>query len=520
MKIALVVAPILSSAAMPLLGIAYLSAYLKNRKHEVNLFDFSPEIECEFFKEKMQSFLSDAEVFINFLFPEYSMHQDLFSRDLYDSVEKYIENHVKEILNTNPAAVGFYLHKETSLFSLLMAREIKKINRKILIIFGGPETTREGKGNFFIRTGFVDIVVIGEGEIILAEIADKLEKGEKITHCPGTLINRNGEIIDCGEKPLIENLDDLPFPDFDGFPLQYYEFVGLLPLTTSRGCVENCIFCSEKKIWPHYRTRSVENIIQEIKQQRKKYGFYRFFFCDSLINGNIELLSDLCDKIIKQKIEVYWGGNARITPKMTPKLLKKMYKAGCRFLRYGLESGSQAVLDAMQKGVEIKYAKEVLKNTHKASIWAFVYLIVGFPTETEADFIQTLKFLCKNRKNINNFHAQLFSLDPNSPICQKSEEFGISLVVQKPKIFSVLPEKIKDRFKYFFRHYQFSGYYQWELRGKGGWGAIMEEAGRRKRMLESIFERKKRFEELSTLFEKNHKRKVLSVNSRDINKIL
>lgn len=503
MKITLVVAPILSetrTSMMPPLGVAYLSSCLRSKKHRVDLFDFNLEIEPRLWNQKILRLQDDPEIFINFLFPKYSTQKNLISEDSRNLVEEYIEDCAKKIINTNPDTIGFYVHRKTALLSLLLAKKIKEVDGKILIVFGGPDTTRERKGNFFIRTGFVDLVVIGEGEVTLLEIIEKLKMEGKIAYCSGTLINCNGEIIDCGERPLIKNLDSIPFPDFDGLPLQKYEFSGLLPIIASRGCVGNCIFCSEKSFWKHYRQRSIENIIQEIKQQRTKYNAYKFLFCDSLINGSIKLLNDLCDTIIEQKIEVYWGGNARIDPEMTPKLLKKMHKAGCRFLKYGIESGSQGVLDVMRKGVKIKYAKEVLENTYKANIWVYVYLIVGFPTETEADFIQTLRFMYDNRNNINSFYAHLFNIEAGSPLFKKSDEFEI---IQKPRKFLTFHKKIADCFKYFYYHRHYDCYCR-ESRMEGG-KLTLEEAKRRKRVFDSMFKHKGRLEEYCIMFGKNHK---------------
>lgn len=493
MKVVLVMSPIFPEF-MPSLGLAYLSAYLKKQNHEVVVFDFNIEAERELLSQKILAFPLNPWIFINILFPELSEQRKIVSEELRNMAEKYADGCAEKILSSNPNIVGFFAHRKTALFSLIIAKKIKERSKKTLIVFGGPDATHERRGDFFIRTGFVDIVVIGEGEETLTEIVDKLKKKEKITYCSGTLININGKIINCEERSLIKNLDEIPFPDFDGFPLQKYEFSGLLPTTISRGCIGNCSFCAEKNFWKYFRQRSVENITQEIKQQVEKYNICRFFFCDSLINGNIELLNDLCDSLIKQKLKIYWGGNARISPEMTLGLLKKMYRAGCRFLRYGIESGSQAVLESMQKDVNIKYAKEILSNTRRANIWVYVYLIVGFPTETKNDFVQTLKFVYENRKNINTFNAHLFDLELGSPIFKKINESGMVRMQKKQQLF---PEEIKECFKH-FDPYRGKIYTEENI-------VTPYEGMKRKSIFDSIFKHKNRLEEFCLMFNEDYK---------------
>lgn len=413
MKIALIKCPlkeVKNREIEPPVGLGYLTAFLKNKGHEVFLFDLAKE----FFDGSMKSKLPSWSYREHYWTYKFLMIKPL--------LENFYRRKLNDILNTDAKLIGISVSSEFSIkSSLLLAKMIKKMDKNRIIVLGGTICLDYGKK--FLDSNYIDAVVIGEGELTLNEIVDSVEKKKKITLCPGVMINKNGKTFCGGNRLLINNLDAIPHPDYsnivDTSEIRY-------PIAGSRGCIFNCAFCSANFFWQRFRFRSAESIFQEIKYVNKKYGINSFIFVDSLVNGNIKELSELCDKITKNKLPIKWIGNCVIRKEMNKKLFKKMHKAGCQKLFFGVESGSQCVLNSMNKNFELSIVEKVLKNAHDAGINVTACFIIGFPTETITDFFQTLLLLIKNRKNIDDISLNLCSILPGSELYKNHKKYGIN----------------------------------------------------------------------------------------------
>jgi anaerobic magnesium-protoporphyrin IX monomethyl ester cyclase len=345
MKIALVLAPAWSRE-MPHLAIAMLSACLKEKSHSVSIFDLNNDFyyQC---KDKYKT--------------KWRKQEDPFWRDpayiskFISENSDMIDKAVGKIASSSVSIIGFSVYCDTELMSLELARRIKKIDRKKIIVFGGFQCSRELRGNVFIKDPSVDIVVVGEGEETLVELVDMIERDGKVDFCKGALLKQKRSFTDCGDRPPIKNLNNLPFPDFKDFSLPLYEKPSALPFLSSRSCFQNCVYCTVKSFWNTYRSMNGERMFQELRFQLKNFNnVNEFFFFDALINGNIGELRKFCDLVIaainKNIIPVAprWCAQGIIRPEMNPELLMKMKKAGCYRMTYGIETGSQKVLDSMK----------------------------------------------------------------------------------------------------------------------------------------------------------------------------
>jgi len=302
----------------------------------------------------------------------------------------------------------------------------------LIVVFGGPDCCRELRGQEIIKEDAVDIVVVGEGDETLLELVELVERDGGVDFCPGTLLKKDGRVIDCGDRPVIKDLNLTPFPDYSDFrkdiSLGHYRQPERLEIFDSRGCITRCHFCSEWQFWKTYRSMSGERMFEEIAYQVKIFpGVDYFYFIGSLLNGNVKALSKFCDLIIHNDLKIRWAGQAIFRPEMTRELLEKMKKAGCEWLGYGLESGSQKVVNSMNKHFSITNAEEVLRNSHQAGINIQVNFMFGIPTETEEDFKQSLEFLRRNRENIDSVLAsQSFCvIDKGTYLHTHAKEFGI-----------------------------------------------------------------------------------------------
>jgi radical SAM superfamily enzyme YgiQ (UPF0313 family) len=336
--------------------------------------------------------------------------------------------------------VGFHVISHTGLmWSILLARKLKKIHPRILTVLGGPAFLSAQE--VLSVNSEIDVIVRGEGEVTISEIADFYDGSlESIKGIDGISyrIDKDG-IVSNADRQLIKSLDDLPFPDYDDLPLHEYpqnKFgIPVMPVVGSRGCIGDCVFCVEKRLWGNtYRMRSPENIVSEIKNIKEKYGSAIIRFNDSLINCNIKSLEKLCDLLIEEKLGIEWTSNARIRPEMNNKLLEKMRQAGCMGLWFGIESGSQRILRKMKKGIDLEIAKNVIHDTAKNGIRVQIFTIVDFPGETLCDFNKSVAFLEQNYRFIDQVSVSRFGVLHDSEIYRNPQEYGIELIKGKTAV--------------------------------------------------------------------------------------
>jgi radical SAM superfamily enzyme YgiQ (UPF0313 family) len=333
--------------------------------------------------------------------------------------------------------VGFHVISQIGLmWSILLARKLKKILPRILTVLGGPAFISWEE--VLSAHPEIDIIVRGEGEVTISQLANSYDGNLKsIKEINGiSYRNEKDKIIANADRPLIESLNALPFPNYDDLPLKEYpqnKFgMPIIPVVGSRGCIGNCVFCIEKRLWGNtYRMRTPENIVSEFKNIKEKYGTSFIRFNDSLINCNIKGLETFCNLLIEENVRMQWMGNARIRPEMTDKLLMKMRQAGCIGLWYGVESGSQRILRKMKKGYDLETAKNVIQDTARSGIRVLIFMIVDFPGETPSDFNQSLDFLKQNQDYIDQVSISRFGVLHDSEVFRNPEKYGIEVVSRK-----------------------------------------------------------------------------------------
>lgn len=193
-------------------------------------------------------------------------------------------------------------------------------------------------------------------------------------------------------------------------------------INTTRGCIRKCVYCSDWREMS-YRRMSGRRIFDEIVHQLGRHPRKGFFlFGDAILNSSMKELGIFCDLVIAAKLPISWGGNAIVRPEMTPAFLAKMRAAGCCGLYYGVESGSGRVLKDMRKGVQPALNARVLRDTQNAGIETTAMWIVGFPTETEDAFRESLDFVATHAEGIGVLSVSLFSIEEMHAM---TEEFNL-----------------------------------------------------------------------------------------------
>lgn len=410
MKIALVQCPCYSVETPPL-GIAYLCAALKKEGHAIKAFDFNTDL----YQQYKENWKSENE---------WLWHPGNFFLEK-NELEKLADSYAKKILNFCPEAIGFSVQSTSLIFSLLVAKKIRKYENDKIIIFGGPEVFRE-KPEVFLNNSESNFIISGEGEASLVELLKIIQSGSSLFDCNGLIFYSSGKIIHNNPRIEIDNLNSLPYPDFSFFDCEKYLYKRTLPMITSRGCINRCVFCVDTWYQHKYRIRDPENIVGEMEYLIEKYGVDSIRFNDLLLNGNLEKLDKVCDLLIKRKItSITWSGNA-VAKDMDKKLLKKMYLAGCRRLIFGIESCSAKVIDLMRKNTKIREISFLLKKTADAGIKVVTNWIAGFPGETKEDFMETIRFIAKHQKYIYaSGPVNILSILPHSIIAQEPERFNV-----------------------------------------------------------------------------------------------
>lgn len=386
----------------PPVGISCLKAFLEKNQISTKCFDLSLKF-YKVFPEKRYWELN---------YPDHFIVSQFFERDILPFLSPFIDLWAEEILSDDPKMVGFSLFMSSINTSLVLARRLKELKPQMPIIGGGPEITRikrivvDGIRGFseVNREGLsaFDVLFDGEGEISLLEAVSLYKQGKDFHTVDGACRINGSEIIANRPRSLIEDLDILGPPDFSDFELEDY-LTKRLPIVTSRGCINRCTFCADSPLWKRYRHRSPEKVVEEMEFMVKDYKIFDFEVVDSTFNGDIRRLERICDLIISSKLNIQWSAKAAFKEEMNSGLLRKMKRAGCNSLAYGVESGSSRVLKDMRKPTDLKIAKRIIRETRRAGIEPNCFFIIGYPTETEEDFRQTLNFIEENAELIHRF---------------------------------------------------------------------------------------------------------------------
>lgn len=240
----------------------------------------------------------------------------------------------------------------------------------------------------------LDVVVRREGEITIAEIADKVKENKPLTGILGTTVRENGKPVRNPERPLIQDLDSLPFPAHHLLPLAHLKNMGrfIFPITTSRGCLYWCNFCTTVRMFGRgYRERSPKNVVDEMEYLHKRYGASQFTFYDDAFTVNQKRTIEICNEIHRRGLTVEWDCETRVDM-ITKELLETMKSAGCIAVWFGVESGSQSVLEQMGKSFKLDQTRRAFKWAKDTGLLTEASAIFGFPGETKESLTETMKF--------------------------------------------------------------------------------------------------------------------------------
>lgn len=278
-----------------------------------------------------------------------------------------------------------------------VAKRIKKIKKQIFIVFGGAHPTVLPEET--LASPYIDAVVIGEGEITMLELARALEeKRTEFSYIEGLFYKENGKIIKNRKRATLKDLDELPFPAKHIFNDKNYpdKKKAYGDIIASRGCPFKCSNCKPGlDIIAPYRVRSPQKVVDEIEYFSNKYGVKHYIFSDSELAGPKKWVLRFCDEIKNRNIKITFVCNGR-TDQVDDEVLRSLYEAGCVFIGYGIESGSQRVIDEiLHKGISLDISKAIINKTLKNGIGVGAWFMIGIPGETWDDAMATINFAKK-----------------------------------------------------------------------------------------------------------------------------
>lgn len=339
------------------------------------------------------------------------------------------EQTVKRILDANPDYLGITSTTMAIFNAVGIASEIKKQNKNIKIILGGPHITAAPLETME-RFDCFDVGVFGEGELTIVDLLAHLDKGKKLNNVQGLVLRKGKKAFMTERRPYVKNLDELPMPAWDLLPdlVKYYQPAAdslyrspATLLITSRGCPGQCIFCEKSVFGTLCRSYSAPYVIKMIKYLIDNYGIKDLFIEDDNFLVFRNRLKEICKIIVDEKIDITWSCMGRVDM-VDEEVLKLAKSAGCWQINYGCESGSQKILDILNKKVKVEQIEKAIRMTHDAGIGVKGLFMLGNFGETEETIMETFNFL--KRVPLTDFHMTYFTPLPGTVAWQLASQYG------------------------------------------------------------------------------------------------
>lgn len=328
----------------------------------------------------------------------------IYDINAYKYSRVQVENDLKELMHHHDV-IGISGMITVYNYIKWLTQLIKKNNPDIPIVVGG--SVASSIPELLLKKTEADIACIAEGEETVKELMHTLGNATPLQAVRGIYYKQKDEIFQTPPREIITDLDAIPFPAWELFPVEIYLKNPIIihgPLRSmniisGRGCPYQCIYCYSnfgKKV----RLRSIDNVLEEIKYLKSRYKIQHVAFQDELFTVKKKRLVEFCQRLIDEKISITWRCLGRVNLVDDLAVLRLMKSAGCHWIGYGIESGSQIMLDVMRKGVKVEQAKRAIRLTREAGISPSGTFMIGLPGETRETVQETVAF-CKDVKIFN-----------------------------------------------------------------------------------------------------------------------
>lgn len=341
------------------------------------------------------------------------------------------EEILKEVTEYNPEFVGIYSTTFGWPKAKKTASDIKRVRKDIFICAGGPYPIAMQEHCLYdMEDEGIDAVVTGEGELTVPEIIDRIQRGRSFEGVEGVVYRENGRVIKNSPRPLISDLDSIPFPARELLgdknlyipPPATYRRKPVAVIITSRGCNRRCLFCfqidRERKSGIRYR--SIQNVMKEIELCLRQ-GYREIKFIDDTFAADYDRAMNIAKEIKRRRLNFTWFASACVNQVDKP-LLKAFKDAGCWAILFGAESGLQKNLNKIRKGITLEQTREAVRSAKDAGLKVFTPFLFGIPGETFEDGLKTIEFACEIDPDVANFHA--ITPFPGTDLYDNIKEYG------------------------------------------------------------------------------------------------
>jgi anaerobic magnesium-protoporphyrin IX monomethyl ester cyclase len=353
---------------------------------------------------------------------------EVYSQD----VHHYPDEHLTEYLNKKhfdiicvSVIAGYYQYRKL----LTISTAINNSKNRPLYIIGGHGPSPEP--DYFLRKTNADIAVIGEGEDTVVELMQAIADKSALSRVHGIAFLDGDKTVVTPRRKLIKDIDTIPFPAYDKFPMEYYRLLRMphcnnqdfvMPFLSGRGCTFRCNFCY--RLDKGFRGRSKESIIEEIAFLKKEYGVSYIAFSDELLMSSKERTVELCEAIIRADLGIKWDCNGRLNYAV-PEVLDIMKRSGCVFINYGIEAMDDQILKNMKKGLRTNQIIKGIKATLSAGISPGYNIIFGNIGETRDTLNKGVEFLLEYDDGSQMRTIRPVTPYPGSPLYYHAVEQGL-----------------------------------------------------------------------------------------------
>lgn len=397
-RVALVIAPEWTQLAPPY-GVARMSALAKHGGWATKVWDIN--------------ILTKHEAGVPELWTAYEdwkWTEPNYSKNVHHMIEPTLRKYMEQVIEWQPTVIGFSTWYTNDTCTMWMAREFKKFIPGVKIIIGGPNATQLKVSD----PSVADYVVSGEGELWFIRILENLENPtEEIPH------------ICMQSKDQRVDLDSMPPADYSDINISLYDSKGI-SCEFSRGCIASCVYCNETIFWK-FRARQSSRVLEEIEIVYREQGIQSVWFIDSLLNGNLRELEAFALGLIDNNIKVSWTGYSRVDGKMDRDFWGLLRKSGAGGFAFGVESGSQKVLDLMKKNCKVAWIEQNFTDLKEVGLTNnFATWFTGFPGEELTDVAQTLTMMWRLRvSGMGGQSCGTCGLGHGTPLDLERERFGV-----------------------------------------------------------------------------------------------
>ncbi len=394
---------------------------------------------------------------------------NFYEADKSKGFDRFVDETVENILGRNPKILSFYCRCDCFLADVMIAKSIKEKSPETFIVFGGPQADTTSYKTLE-ELPWIDFCCRGEGETTVYPLFSALLNGTDYSSVEGlSYRDSNNNIIENPTASLIEDLDSIPFVDYDLLPEEALNNCFAVPFNVGRGCPFNCAYCSSSLFWKRkFRLHSTDRIISEMNMLNEKYGFTKFRFEHDLFTANKKRILDFCEKLNATGKGYTWDCSSRIDT-IDEETIEVMAKSGLKAIYLGIETGSPRMQKLICKNLKIDDVIDTVEILVKNKIIITASFMYGFPEETEEDLEATLQLALKlHRMGVKTLQFHLCAITPGTPYYYQYKD-NLTFSVSHSNIsgdFGIAEHKDfvenhKDIFSFFFE-------YKSDLRDKYG----------------------------------------------------